>query len=115
MTVEQLELTRLLERRKGIEAAERSAARYPRLMRQLVELAQELAWKAGSDGVTVSDVRIVATQRGIFIPRPAHFLGSLMKRAGLVKTSRSRCSDVATSHGTSHPVWVDRRFAEEGS
>ena len=96
----------------GLDAARRSASRYPRLMDQLAELARELAWKAGLDGCTVSDVRIVANQRGILIPSPAHYLGSLMRRAGLVKTQRSRCSDVATSHGTSHPVWVEPRYRE---
>ena len=96
----------------GLAAANRSASRYPRLMDQLAEIMRELAAKAGADGVTISDLRIVAGQRGIWIPSPCHFLGALPRRAGLVKTQRSRCSDVATSHGTSHPVWVEPRYRE---
>jgi hypothetical protein len=98
MTPTQLEL--------GYAGAEQSASHHGALLARLAVIAQELAQRAGVSGVTISDVRLTAGQRGILIPSPAHFLGTLMRKAGLTPTDRWRASDVAGSHGTSHRVWL---------
>lgn len=83
---------------------------------RLIPLARELAEKAGEYGCTVSDVRIVAVQRGILTGeergRRLSFLGKLMPAAGLVATGQYRRSSVDRSHSNLHAVWVERQYAE---
>lgn len=76
----------------------------------LVPVAKELARKAGLHGVTVSDLRITAVQRGL-LPHTASgrelsFLGAVMKEAGLSGTDQYRRSVVEASHGNLHKVYV---------
>lgn len=87
------------------------------LRARLVRLAQELATKAGAHGVTVGDVRIHATNQGLFTEQEskqriaALRLETLMRDAGLFVTEQFRRSDVARSNGNPHRVWVVREFA----
>lgn len=80
---------------------------------RLVPLARELAQKAGREGVTVENVRRAAVSRGLLTGeeqgRRLSFLGSLMKRAGLVKTGEYRRSGIGKSHGNLHAVWRNEK------
>jgi len=81
----------------------------------LVPLAIELARKSGAHGVTVSDVRITAVNRGLMTDEESRTrgsaLGQLMKMAGLVPTDDTRRSDVAQSNRNRHTVWVAPEYA----
>lgn len=83
---------------------------------RLVPLAKELARRAGRSGITVSDLRITAVQRGLLTGaeegKRLAYLGSVMPAAGLVTTGHYRRSDVAKSHGNLHSVWVHPDYAE---
>lgn len=83
---------------------------------RLVGIARDLAQKAGRHGVTVSDVRLVAVQRGVLTGQEKGkvlaFLGTLMERAELYPTDRFRRSDVAKSHGNLHRVHVAKDYRE---
>lgn len=76
---------------------------------RLVPIARELAAKAGAQGITVSDVRIVAEARGLLTGeergRRLSYLGKVMEAAGLAKTGDFRRSDIPRSHGNLHAVW----------
>lgn len=68
-----------------------TARRHSRQVERLVPLAQELALKAGSYGVTWGDIRLVAEQRGLLLPGPPpHWGGKVPKAAGLISTGRRR-------------------------
>jgi len=81
----------------------------------LVPLARELARKSGAHGVTVSDVRITAVNRGLMTDEESRTrgsaLGQLMKMAGLVETPEFRRSSIGRSHSNNHRVWVAPEFA----
>lgn len=78
---------------------------------RLVPIAQELARKAGQYGVTISDVRLAAVQRGILTGeetgRQLAYLGAVMRVAKLSATTLTRRSTIEKSHGNRHTVWVD--------
>ena len=93
----------------GLNMRDQTARKHAADITRLVPLARELAVRAGADGVTVSDLRITATQRGLLgasSGRRLSFLGAVMRAAGLVPTDRYRRSDVPASHGNPHRVFV---------
>ena len=72
----------------------------------MAPLARSIAAKAGPEGTTVSDLRLYAVQRGIMAgTEPLHFLGSVMRRAGLVKTGELRRSQLVSTHARYQVVW----------
>lgn len=90
----------------GQESLARTAAKNEELLQALVPLARELALRAGPAGITVSNVRLLAVQRGILAGNePLDCLGVLMKRAGLVPTGATRRSDLHVTHGIRQLVW----------
>lgn len=81
---------------------------------QLAPLMYELARKAAADGghgATVSDLRIVAVQRGIVLTgrekkRDLSYLGAVPKAAGLEPVpGQFRRSDIPDSHGNLQRLW----------
>ncbi len=84
-------------------------------LRTLVPIAQELAAKAGPHGVTVSDVRIAAQNRGLATGKESRtrgsYLGQLMRMAGLKKTRERRTSLVKDAHHNSNIVYVLPEYA----
>ena len=92
----------------GLDMLERATSRHAADIARLVPLARELAARAGLDGVTVSDLRIVAVQRGLLgasSGRGLSYLGAIFRAAGLVPTDRYRRSDVPQAHGNLGRVW----------
>lgn len=93
----------------GMAARDSTAAKNARNIARLVPLAQELAAKAGAHGITVSDLRIVAVQRGILTGqetgRSLSYLGAVMQQAGLEATTEFRRSTVVRTHGNLGKVW----------
>jgi hypothetical protein len=93
----------------GLRARDETAAKHAREIAELVPLAQELARKA-PDGITVSDVRLFAVQRGLLTGQEKHrqlsYLGKVMEAAGLVPTGEYRRSSILRSHGNLHAVHV---------
>lgn len=87
-----------------------SAAKHSHRIALLRPVVIELARKAGDDGVTVSDLRLTAVQRGLLQEsakgRELSFLGAVCRAAGLVVTGRTRRSIIDASHGNRHSVWV---------
>lgn len=83
-----------------------------RAIERMAAIARELGEKAGERGVTVSDVRITAENRGLLTGeergRRLSYLGTVMKRAGLEPTEEFRRSDVPKSNGNLHRVYVIR-------
>ena len=90
--------------------ARSSASRHSHRITLLVPVVRELAQKAGDAGVTVSDVRLTAVQRGLLAAeakgRELSFLGALCRMAGLIPTERTRRSTIDQSHGNRHTVWT---------
>lgn len=100
----------------GFEALELAAAKAERkaLIEKLVPIAQELAQRAGDNGITVANLRHAAQRYGI-LPRSGDeralsFLGAVMRKAKLIATKHFRRSDVTCSHGNAHRVWVAQGF-----
>lgn len=92
----------------GFMALDQTARKHAVDIARLVPLARELAARAGSDGVTVSDLRITATQQGLLgasSGRGLSYLGAIFRAAGLVPTDRYRRSDVPQAHGNLGRVW----------
>jgi hypothetical protein len=89
----------------GMAALKRTAAKHEDEIARLVPLAQELARTAGE--VTVADLRLRAVERGLLSGSETslHFLGTVMRRAGLRNTGRYRRSDLDASHGRHHVIW----------
>lgn len=87
-----------------------SAAKHSHRIELLKPVVRELARKSGDAGVTISDVRLTAVQRGLLAAeakgRELSFLGALCRAAGLVVTDRTRRSSIDKSHGNRHSVWV---------
>jgi hypothetical protein len=88
----------------GLFALEETAAKHDQLIRQLAEIAQGLA-RVMPEGVTISDVRKEARRQCLTLPEKSHFLGAVMKRAGLIGTDETRRSDIDESHGNLQRVW----------
>jgi len=80
------------------------------LIRQLVPIARELA-SGNKDGITVSDVRQVALERGILTGNEHRnqlsCLGQVCRRAGLVSLGTTRRSDLEVTHGIHQTVWFE--------
>ena len=72
----------------------------------LVPLVLELAANA-PDGVTVTNLRRYAVLQGVLTgdEKNLHFLGSVMRRAGLVNDGETRRSDLGVTHGIRQVVW----------
>ena len=87
-----------------------SASKHSHRITLLVPVVRELAKKAGDAGVTVSDVRLTAVQRGLLQSeargRDLSFLGAVCRAAGLIPTERTRRSTIDQSHGNRHTVWT---------
>jgi hypothetical protein len=85
---------------------------------RLATLAGELALKAGKHGVTSSDLRISAENKGILTGEESEArmnllnVRSIMRKAGLVMTKQWRQSDVAKAKGSPNRVYVLPEFAE---
>ena len=93
----------------GMEALERTASRPKNqaLIEQLVPLAQELAREARLDGITCTDLRAAAERRGILTGQEeTHFLGAVMRAAGLRNTQTFRRSSRESTHGRPQYVWT---------
>jgi hypothetical protein len=86
------------------------------LEKSLVAIAQELARKAGAQGVTMCDVRIYAEQRGLLTgqehDRSLSWLHGIPRMAGLVTSGRVRPSTLPRAHGNYQRVWILPAFAE---
>jgi hypothetical protein len=86
-----------------------------RQIERLVPLAVELAERAGTSGITISDVRVTAENRGILTGEEKgarlSYLGKVMEAAGLTATPHFRRSNIPKSHGNLHRVFVHPRAA----
>jgi hypothetical protein len=86
-----------------------------RQIERMADIARELGARAGDSGVTISDVRIAAENRGVLTGeergRRLSYLGVVMRRAGLVPTDEFRRSDIPKSHGNVHRVFILRERA----
>jgi hypothetical protein len=84
----------------------------------LIDVARELGRKAGAHGVTISDVRHTAEQRGLMTNqqpgRTLSWLSALMPKAGLSASGRTRRSTIKRSHGNRHTVWVPKDLLASG-
>jgi hypothetical protein len=93
----------------GMRALAETAAKHATDIAALVPLARELAHRAGPDGITVSDLRLYAVQRGLLTGtetgRRLSYLGAVLKAAGLIPTGGYRRSAVGKSHGNLHRVY----------
>lgn len=94
----------------GLRAARKASARNAAMIERLVPIAQQLAGKAGMYGITVSDIRLAAYQRGLLngteCGRDLSYLGSVPAAAGLVNTGQTRRSILRVTHGIRQTVWV---------
>jgi hypothetical protein len=94
---------------QGEFALERAASHREHDIARLIPVAKELAERAGPDGLTVSDLRIVAVQRGILTGeesgRTLSYLPVVMRRAGLECSSEVRRSHIPRTHGNLQRVW----------
>lgn len=83
---------------------------------RLATLAGELALKAGRHGVTVSDLRLTAVNRGILTGEESARrmkelnLGAVMAKAGLFASGQYRRSTVERSRRNLHVIWVVEEF-----
>jgi len=82
-----------------------------RQIERLVPIARELAERAGAHGVTVSDIRIAAENRGLLTGeergRRLSWLARVPRAAGLRPVPGAfRRSAVARSHANLHQVYV---------
>jgi hypothetical protein len=88
-----------------------TASKHARDIAELVPLARELATRSPT-GVTISDVRLYAQQRGLLTGtetgRRLSYLGAVMQQAGLQATGEWRRSSIVKSHGNVHRVYVLR-------
>lgn len=97
----------------GMAALEQTSARNEHMIRLLAPVAQELAQQAksqGLDGITTTDLRIAAIERGILTGeekgKTLSYLGSVMKRAGLTRTDKVRRSTIKATHAIRQTVWT---------
>jgi hypothetical protein len=93
----------------GLDALDRTATRHAAEIRRLIPLAKKLAWAAGSEGITVADLRETAVQAGLLTGRESgrtlSYLGAVCSAAGLVSTNEFRRSRIPQSHGNAQRVW----------
>jgi hypothetical protein len=93
----------------GMRALAETAAKHAADIAALVPLARELAHRAGPDGITVSDLRLYAVQRGLLTGeergRQLSYLGKVMSAAGLMRTGGYRRSAIRKAHGNLGAVW----------
>ena len=93
----------------GMMALADTAAKHRPEIAALVPLACELAQRAGESGITVSDLRLYAVQRGILTGeergRELSYLGAVMQAAGLTRTGSYRRSDIGKAHGNLNACW----------
>lgn len=79
----------------------------------LVPLALEVALRAGLEGCTVGDIRLVAQRRELLPQCPEgralSWLTVLPKRAGLVPTGRRRMSPIPKSRNV-HTIYLHPQF-----
>lgn len=105
--------------RAGMQALDKTASKHDADIVRLVPLAEVIALKAGRSGVTTSDLRIFAVQRGLLTGeekgKSLSWLGAVMKRARLVNTGATRRSPIGRTHGIRQVVWVHSSFTEEGA
>lgn len=94
---------------RGMSALADTAAKHRSEIECLIPLARELAQKAGPAGITVSDLRLYAVQRGLLTGqergRELSYLGAVMRAAGLTATDEYRRSDIGKSHGNLHRAY----------
>jgi hypothetical protein len=87
------------------------------LRHRLTTLAGELARKSGRGGVTASDLRIAATNKGWLTGEESEArmkalnLGATFAAAGLVASDRFRRSDVPRARRNLNRVWTLPEFA----
>lgn len=91
---------------RGLERLAQATAANEDIIAALVPLAQELAAHS-PEGLTVTNLRRYAVLKGVLTgeEKNLHFLGSVMKRAGLVSTGETRRSDLGVTHGIRQVVW----------
>jgi hypothetical protein len=93
----------------GLDARDAAAARHADKIAALVPIAHELAEKVGVHGITVSDIRIVAVQRGILSGqekgRDLSYLSAVPPAAGLEPTGEYRRSVIVKTHGNLQQSW----------
>jgi hypothetical protein len=81
---------------------------------RLAVIAERLAADAGMYGITVSDIRLEAFRKGILTGyepgRQLSYMGSVPPAAGLVKTDKTRRSNLAVTHRIRQVVWVHPSF-----
>jgi hypothetical protein len=83
------------------QGQQRSAAKHESEIRALIPVALELAKRAGTDGITVGNLR-AAAQIGVGEGRSLSWLGAVLKRAGLHNTGRRRmCAQSQTRNDQS--------------
>lgn len=83
---------------------------------RLARVAYDLARKAGPTGITVSDVRMEAyrlnlltgSERGRYLS----FLCAVPPAGGLIRTERTRRSNIRITHGNRQTVWIHPQFDE---
>lgn len=85
--------------------------------KRLVTLASELALKAGSNGVTSSDLRIMAVARGILTGGESESrmnalrIAGVMRMAGLVANGGHRRSSVPQAKRSLNAIYVAEEWA----
>jgi hypothetical protein len=93
----------------GMRALAETAAKHAADIAALVPLARELAHRAGPDGITVSDLRLYAVQRGLLTGdergRALSYLGAVMAAAELHRTGGYRRSSIGKAHGNLNACW----------
>ena len=93
----------------GRRKLSRTASKHQRDIERLIPLAREIAAKAGATGVTVSDLRLYAVQRGVLtgaeVGLQLSYLGAVMRAAGLVKTGQLRRSHLLSTHARHQTIW----------
>lgn len=102
----------------GARSLAATAAKNEHKIRQLVPLAELLAFAAGPEGIIVGDLREAAVTKKYLTGRETReelcFLGAVMRRAKLVNTGRSQRSKVKKTHGNPNLTWVHPRWVSEG-
>lgn len=99
----------------GMEALARTVPKNEDMIARLVPIAQELAWKFGTDGITTTDLRLEASDRriltGLERGKDLSYLGAVMKRAGLVNSGNYRRSTLKVTHGIPQAVWHNEQYS----
>lgn len=84
---------------------------------RLIPLARQLAAAAGTNGITVANLRIAAVNASILTGQESgkrlSYLGVVMKKAGLVPIAEYRRSHIDRSHGNLHRVFVASEYSND--